>query len=57
MVTEQQILSLIRQLTPNSKKYLHDDAAVIEKNLVITTDTLVENTHFTLKNYKTQKLS
>ena len=56
MVTEQQILSLIRQLTPNSKKYLHDDAAVIEKNLVITTDTLVENTHFTLKNYKPEEV-
>ena len=56
MVTEQKILKLIRRLTPNSKKYLHDDAAVIEKNLVITTDTLVENTHFTLKNYKPEEI-
>ena len=51
MVTEQQILDHIRKATPNSKKYLHDDAAVIENNLVITTDSLVENTHFTLSTY------
>lgn len=51
MPSEHQILNLIRKLTPNSRKYLHDDAAIIEKNLIVTTDTLVENTHFTLKSY------
>lgn len=56
MPTEQQILKLIQEITPNSKKYLHDDAAVIEKNLVVTTDTLVENTHFTLKNYTPEEI-
>lgn len=55
MPTEQQILNLIRKLAPNSKKHLHDDAAVIQNNLVVTTDTLVENTHFTIKNYKPEE--
>ena len=54
--TEQQILKTIRDLTPNSKKYLFDDAALIEKNLVVTTDTLVENTHFTLKTYTPEEI-
>lgn len=51
MTKEQEILNLIRKIIPNSQKYLHDDAAVIENNLIVTTDTIVENTHFTLKNY------
>ena len=46
MPTEQEILKLIRALVPNSKKYLHDDAAIIEDGFIVTTDTLVENTHF-----------
>ncbi len=53
---EQQILKLIRKITPNSKKYLHDDAAIVEKNLIVTTDTLVENTHFTLKTYTPEEI-
>lgn len=56
MPSEQQILKLIRKLTPNSKKYLHDDAAIIEKNLIVTTDSLVENTHFTLKRQKPNEI-
>lgn len=52
MPNEQQILKLIRQLIPDSKKYLFDDAATIENGYTITTDSLVENTHFTLKHYK-----
>ena len=56
MPSEQQILKLIRKITPHSKKYLFDDAAVIENNLVITTDTLVENTHFTLKTYLPEEI-
>ncbi|MBI3591321.1 MAG: thiamine-phosphate kinase [Candidatus Melainabacteria bacterium] len=51
MPTEQEILSVIRKIITNSNKYLFDDAAIIEKNLVATIDTLVENTHFTLKDY------
>ena len=51
MSTEQQILNLIRKITPGSRKHLHDDAAIVETNLIVTTDTLVENTHFTLKSY------
>ena len=53
---EQQILNLIRKLTPNSKGYLHDDAAIVERNLMVTTDTLVENTHFTLKTYTPEEI-
>ena len=49
MPTEQEILKAIRKIIPNSKKYLFDDAAIIEKDLIITTDTLVENTHFTVQ--------
>ena len=49
MPTEQEILKVIRKIIPGSKKYLFDDAAIIEKNLMVTTDTLVESTHFTLK--------
>ena len=56
MLSEQQILKLIRKITPHSKKYLFDDAAVIEKNLVVTTDTLIENTHFTLKTYTPEEI-
>ena len=56
MPSEQEILKLIRKLTPNSKSFLFDDAAIIEKNLVVTTDTLVENTHFTLKTYKPKEI-
>ena len=56
MVTESQILNLIRKITPNSKEYLYDDAAIIEKNLIVTTDTLVENTHFTLKDYTPREI-
>ncbi len=51
MPTEQEILKVIRKVIPNAKKYLFDDAAIIEKDLIVTTDTLVENTHFTLKTY------
>lgn len=54
--TEQQILSLIRKITPESNKYLHDDAVVIEKNWVVTTDSLVENTHFTLDTYTQEEI-
>lgn len=49
MSTEQEILKVIRKIVPNSKKYLFDDAAIIEENLIVTTDTLVENTHFTVQ--------
>ena len=56
MPTEHQILKLIRKITPNSKKYLFDDAAIIEKNLIVTTDSLVENTHFTLKTYTPEEI-
>jgi thiamine-monophosphate kinase len=51
MPTEQQILKEIRKIIPNSKKYLFDDCAIIEKNLVITSDTIVQDIHFDLKNY------
>ena len=56
MLTEQEILKIIRKVIPNSKKYLFDDAAIIEKNLIVTTDTLVENTHFTLKTYTPEEI-
>ena len=56
MPSEQQILNLIRKMIPKSRKYLHDDAAIIEKNLIVTTDTLVENTHFTLKDYTPEEI-
>lgn len=56
MSSEEQILNLIRKLTPNSKKYLHDDGAIIEGSWVLTTDSLVENTHFTLKKYTPREI-
>ena len=56
MPTEQEILKVIRKIIPNSKKYLFDDAAIVEKNLIVTTDTLVENTHFTQKTYIPEEL-
>ena len=56
MPTEQEILKVIRKITPGSKKYLFDDAAIIEKNLIATTDTLVENTHFILKTYTPEEI-
>ncbi len=56
MPTEQEILETIRKIIPNSKNYLFDDAAIIEKNLIVTTDTLVENTHFTLKTYTPEEI-
>ena len=55
MPTEQEILKVIRKIIPNSKKYLFDDSAIIEKNLIVTTDTLVENTHF-VKTYKPEDI-
>ena len=48
---EQAILNTIRKIVPHAKEYLHDDAAIVLKDLILTTDTLVENTHFTLKTY------
>lgn len=56
MPSEQEILKVIRAIIPNSKKFLFDDAAVIEKDLIVTTDTLVENTHFTLKDYAPEEI-
>ena len=56
MPTEQEILKVIRKVVPNSNKYLFDDAAIIEKDLIITTDTLVEKTHFTLKTSKPEEI-
>ena len=56
MPTEQEILKIIRKIIPNSKKYLFDDTAIIEKDLIVTTDTLVENTHFTLKTYTPEEI-
>lgn len=56
MPSEQKILNLIRKITPESRKYLHDDAAIIENNLIVTTDTLVEGTHFTLKTYTPEEI-
>lgn len=56
MSSEQQILKTIKQLVPNSNKYLLDDAAIIEKDLVVTTDTLVENTHFSRKTYSPEEI-
>lgn len=56
MPSEQQILKEIRKVIPNSKKYLFDDCALIEKDLVITSDTIVENIHFDLKNYKPKEI-
>lgn len=56
MPTEQQILTLIRKMTPDSKKYLYDDAAVTNNDLIFTTDTLVENTHFTLNTYSASEI-
>ncbi len=56
MPTEKEILTLIKKLVPHSKKYLHDDAAIIEQDLVVTTDTLVEKTHFTLKTYTPEEV-
>ena len=48
---EQAILNTIKKIVPHAKEYLHDDAAIVLNNLILTTDTLVENTHFTLKTY------
>ncbi len=56
MPTEQEILKVIRKIIPGSKKYLFDDTAIIDKNLIVTTDTLVENTHFTLKTYVPEEI-
>lgn len=56
MSKEQQILKEIRKVIPNSKKYLFDDCALIEKNLVITSDTIVQDIHFNLKNYKPKEI-
>ena len=56
MSKEQEMLNEIRKLIPNSQKYLHDDAAIIENNLIVTTDTIVENIHFTLKTYKPEEI-
>ncbi len=56
MPTEQEILKVIRKVVPNSKKYLFDDAAIVEKDLIVTTDTLIENTHFTLKTYTPEEI-
>ncbi len=56
MSSEQQILQTIKQLVPNSNKYLLDDAAIIEKDLVVTTDSIVENTHFSRKTYTPEEV-
>ena len=66
MPTEQEILKVIRKIVPNSKSYLFDDAAIVacprqvrlrrKKNLIVTTDTLVENTHFILKTYTPEEI-
>lgn len=56
MPTEQEILKEIRKIVPNSKNFLFDDCSLIEKDLTITTDSLVENIHFDLKNYKPKEI-
>lgn len=56
MSTEQQILNLIRNMIPDSQRYLYDDAAIVEDNLILTTDALVEHTHFTLKSYTPEEI-
>ncbi len=56
MSKEQEILQEIRKVIPNSRKYLFDDCALIEKDLIITSDTIVENIHFDLKNYKPDEI-
>lgn len=56
MNKEQQILKEIRKVIPNSKKYLFDDCALIEKDLVVTSDTIVEDIHFDLRNYKPKEI-
>lgn len=56
MSSEQQLLKVIRKLVPSSDKYLLDDAAIIEKNLVVTTDSLIENTHFSRRAYTPEEI-
>lgn len=56
MSREQQFLKQIREVIPNSKKYLFDDCATIEKDLVITSDTIVQDIHFDLRNYKPKEI-
>ena len=56
MPTEQEILNVIRKIIPGSKNYLFDDTAIIEKSMVVTTDTVVENTHFKLKTYTPEEI-
>lgn len=56
MPTEQQILTLIRKIVPGSKRFLFDDTAIIENNFVVTTDTLIENTHFTQTTYTPEEI-
>ena len=56
MPTEKQILNEIRKLVPKSEEFLRDDAAIIEKNLIVTTDSLIENTHFTKDAYSPDEI-
>ena len=48
---ELELINLIKNKLPQSQKYLGDDTAYLEElGIVITTDTLVEDVHFRLKN-------
>lgn len=59
MPSEKEILQIIKTMLPKSKKHLSDDAAILsfgKKQLVFTTDTIVEDTHFRLKTYKPEEI-
>lgn len=47
---EEQIINLITQIVPSSRKFIGDDTAFIQnRDLILTQDTLVEDVHFRLK--------
>ncbi len=48
---EFELINLIKNIIPESSKYIGDDTAYLQElGIVITTDTLVEDVHFRLKN-------
>lgn len=59
MISEQEVLKIIKKIIPKSNHYLKDDVAIINlngKKIIYTTDTITENTHFTLKSYKPDEI-
>ena len=58
-MNEREFINKLRNVPASSQKVvlgIGDDAAVIEKNLIVTTDTLVENNHFSRKYFSPEQI-